>query len=1132
VAYYDATYYDPLDYETGDTGATAPVSGGRFSSLWALQLHLDRGFPVTFPWAFSAPPLRVSTVDVYPDQTGLGDVLYERRIVDAPQVTVESLDVYGAVRAGESVRCRLTGAGAVDLHAWVAREHRGKRVDGYLLDLDPQRFVVTGEGLVFSGEILAMADDPTAVDLLIRIADVYALTEALPAVRIDPSWAPYAPAPSRGLPVPEGIGIGRRLPVRAIRARTADDTAVALPVTANAGTDALTAADGHDWITGDGPVQLTSTGTPPAGLARDTDYWIVAVTDTAVRLATTRARALTGQAIDLTSAGTGAHALVAGLAPNYDEATDLVVGRGNVGVVRLWLDGDTELPEFPLAYAVDSRGVRQQGRYCTTVRYQGDLTDVQVEADVLRVYPDADDGVVGDYKWLRGFWDDSGRGRHAVPTANATATVAASTGDLVESDEHRFGLGAFRPPAFGQGWLDLQNEPFRLDTFTLELRCTPALDNVAAANYLYLSPGTRQNAGIVVTYNGQAQRVEATVVCASGAPLVYTGATASALRGVPLWVVVRRDAATGRTEVLVNGTSQFVATNTAPVVYGSSLRPAELGAGFGGLLKYTRISNVYRTDAELATADQLWRRNGIQWATELIASAGRRADAASCATAATAWASVEGGSLRCDGWITEDTDLRSTLLALAPMRGIRFGIASGTKAITATIPTAAASTGTIYGHGEQVANMTTLPTRVRASLSEAVRELVVKVRQRRSAQGTGYDRELRRTVFAAGVAEQVLEVPFVDDALTADIVADWTAKRLAARDQLLTFGTGRDGRNAVIGQRVGVDVPGMQVNWAAEVVGLDRSAAEVTLRVVPWSAAAFTYTPQPLPPDPAEPGFEPLTLGGAPTLAAYLAAGRVTLRIVGNVVTLRPIGTGQIAEWAAVTGAAAPWAAVDEATPDGDTSYVQFDDLGPRYTAAPRWFAGTFGLAPLTQPGTISHVVARANATHLLNTKQAHLTLAVSAQEGAQSALDPAFVSTEYVLPYYDAPAYATYAWTLPLARGDRPWTTAEITARQWGVRTLTLAGGIRVSAYWLDVYYAATQQLDGGSVLYYRSGPSPTAPATPPAWDQPRLTAADLGVQVDDLGGAPGDTYWYWARVFDRLGRQVALLGPVSVVG
>jgi hypothetical protein len=1126
MAYFDATYYDPLAYDTGEADAT---TGSRTAALWALQLHLDRAFPVTFPWSFSASPLCVSTVDVYPDQTGLGDVLYERRILEAPQVSAESLDVYGAVRAGESVRCRLRGTGDVDLHAWVAREHRGKRVDGYLLDLDPQRFVVTGATPVFSGEVLAMADDPTSVDLLIRIADVYALTETLPAVRITPSWAPYAPAAARGLPVPEGIGIGRRLPLRAIRARTADDTAVALAVTADASTDALTAVDGHDWITGDGPVQLTSTGTPPGGLARDTDYWIVAVTDTAVRLATTRARALTSETIDVTSAGTGTHTLGAGLPANYDEATDLVVGRGNVGVVRLWLDGDTEVPEFPLAYAVDSRGVREGGRYCTTVRYQGDLTDVQVEADVLRVYPDADDGVVADYKWMLGFWDDSGHGRHAVPTANATATVAASTGDLVASDEHRCGLGAFRPPAFGQGWLDLQNEPFRLDTFTLELRCTPALDNVAAANYLYLSPGDRQNAGVVVTYNGQAQRVEVFVICASGAPLVYTGGTGSAQRGAPLWVVVRRDAASGRTEVRINGAAQFVATNTAPVVYGTSLRPAELGAGFGGLIKYTRVSNVYRTDAELTTADRLWRRNGIQWAAELITSAGRRADAATFTAAATAWAAIEGGSLRCDGWITEDTDLRATLLALAPMRGIRFGLATGTKAITATIPTATAPSGALYGHGDQIANMTSLPTRVRASLSEAVRELVVKFRQRRSAQGTGYDRELRRTVFAAGVAEQVLELPFVDDPLTADIVADWTVKRLAARDQLLTFGTGRAGRTAAIGQRVAVGVPGMSVNWAGEVVGLARSAAETTLRVVPWSTAAFTYTPRPLPPDPAEPGFEPLTLGGAPTLAAYLAAGRVTLRIVGNVVTLRPSATGEIAEWAAVSGSGSPWAAV--ATPDGDGSYVQFDDLGPRYTAAPQWFAGTFGLVALTQPGTISHVVARASAAHVLATRQAHLTLAVSAQVGAQSALDPAFVGTEYVLPYYDPPWYTTYAWTLPLARGDRPWTTSEITARQWGVRALTLGGGIRVSAYWLEVYYAATQQLDGGTVLYYRSGPSPTAPATPPAWDQPRLTAADLGVQVDDLGGATGETYWYWARVFDRLGRQVALLGPASVV-
>lgn len=83
-----------------------------------------------------------------------------------------------------------------------------------------------------------------------------------------------------------------------------------LAVTAvDAGANTLTAT-AHGRATGDGPVQLETTGAAPGGLAVLTDYWLIRVDANTVQLAATFLNAMDGVAVDLTSAGTGAHTLV------------------------------------------------------------------------------------------------------------------------------------------------------------------------------------------------------------------------------------------------------------------------------------------------------------------------------------------------------------------------------------------------------------------------------------------------------------------------------------------------------------------------------------------------------------------------------------------------------------------------------------------------------------------------------------------------------------------------------------------------------------------------------------------------------------------------------------------------------
>lgn len=56
-------------------------------------------------------------------------------------------------------------------------------------------------------------------------------------------------------------------------------------------------------------VQLTTTTTLPAGLSLATDYYVIKVTDTTCKFATSYANAVAGTAIDITDAGTGTHTI-------------------------------------------------------------------------------------------------------------------------------------------------------------------------------------------------------------------------------------------------------------------------------------------------------------------------------------------------------------------------------------------------------------------------------------------------------------------------------------------------------------------------------------------------------------------------------------------------------------------------------------------------------------------------------------------------------------------------------------------------------------------------------------------------------------------------------------------------------
>lgn len=109
----------------------------------------------------------------------------------------------------------------------------------------------------------------------------------------------------------------------------------------SSGTDAVNTAVAHGMLTGDGPFQLTTTDTLPAGLSLLTDYWVEKTAADTFELYTSRALAIaSGGGVATTDTGTGTHTIadVQGSA-NADDDTRrcrlALVGRLNSGAATI-----------------------------------------------------------------------------------------------------------------------------------------------------------------------------------------------------------------------------------------------------------------------------------------------------------------------------------------------------------------------------------------------------------------------------------------------------------------------------------------------------------------------------------------------------------------------------------------------------------------------------------------------------------------------------------------------------------------------------------------------------------------------------------------------------------------------------
>jgi microcystin-dependent protein len=101
-----------------------------------------------------------------------------------------------------------------------------------------------------------------------------------------------------------------------------------LPAAVNITTEEITVT-GHQYRRTGFRVRVSSTGTIIGGLAVNTDYYVIVVNANTIKLATTRANAIAGTAINLTSQGTGTHTISQSEGPDFSSRT--AVNGGNAG---------------------------------------------------------------------------------------------------------------------------------------------------------------------------------------------------------------------------------------------------------------------------------------------------------------------------------------------------------------------------------------------------------------------------------------------------------------------------------------------------------------------------------------------------------------------------------------------------------------------------------------------------------------------------------------------------------------------------------------------------------------------------------------------------------------------------------
>lgn len=1057
--------------------------------------------------------------------------LFARRLIDVPTVSLSGTDLFGALPAIESLTARMLTkdpySPVPDLSAWhTAKVLYGKRARAHLLDVDTGAIAQN----VFVGVLanVAQPDLHTTV-VTFQATDVARMSDELPRLRVTSSDFPDAP--EFGAFVPLGVGVQRRVSCPALRGRSgSDETLQTFSFTASAATNELTLSPALDLDilgTGDGPVYLSSSGTLPGGLEANRPYWLIASSATVVLLALSPGDALADvpQFVDLIDAGAGVHTLTFGRPAQLDDVYDVGVGTGNLGVVEVEVGGAAVLearqvvspsPNEDPGFIILHREYQPEGRALTALRFEDNLHGVDIRATVQRVYPDIDPFVLAEWKFLHGF-QDALHGFDGFPGDSlgaSTLTTAALT-----RGPNPLGWGAIALDGVG----DYLETPFAdalvAQTFTLETWIrVRAGANIAGS--IVTGPGSDvtgsvDNPGWLFSHNPLSKKVS--FQWRTGVLTIQSVSTpANILEDV--WLALAAVCEPARIRLYLNGVKVADAVKPAivwPTNTGRGMIFGRIFTGtpptrFRGSIGYTRLSSVARTDREILQAYYLMRRNPIEALRLLEAEAGVSQDDASYDQAAAIMDAVQGGAVHADGVLRAPKRLEVIRQEFVPFRDLRFGLNGlGRQTVSVSAPQTTTG-GLVLEVGGAANNVVEYGGRVRASLFEAVKELPVLYR----IDETGAGLFLTRNVFAEGRRADVLRLEWVDDPVTADICACLRAKHLRTWDELLSLTAGHDARTATDGRTLTVRCEALSIARAYLALRAFRWPSVASLALVPYDAADWDYEAGTLPPETLPLFLKRLDLGANPTLVVSKSGNVLTAEVRSlHTETLRPRANGPIQQLPNVVGAPTAWQALLEDPADEDASYAAT-------------LAGNGELlAYLTPPAkSLSRINAITLRARVRKTTTAPAFLQLLMRNAALEVRSPPGVGFATLTT-----SFADYAQRMTASPfTGQAWTLAEINALAYGVQ---IVGVDPVRVTQLEADYEATEEAPEllGRVDVWRVGPSASQPALPAETDAPTTWGTDLRVTWQETLAA--GTHWFWARVYDRGDRLVALIGPTSIV-
>ena len=624
---------------------------------------------------------------------------------------------------------------------------------------------------------------------------------------------------------------------------------------------------------------------------------------------------------------------------------DYAFMSGNCGFVRIWR-GDRVITDAT-SYERLHKTYMKNGRFLTAIRFRNSQDD-PITADVQRIYPDVDDQVLAEWKWDLGIDSDVTTGLTAVYYGNMSDSdrCAGPTG---------YGVGAIN--FNGVDAADIVTVPgidFALQNATFEFDVYIDADDHNPSSIVIVGPLSN----VAYTVDGYGWWVLFDDNVAGPRLSLYVRTSDGVVRGnycsisFSTWhrITVRLTEGTYRItkdeDITNQGTVSVPGECITYLTKGEASQTQKRirlgGRGvsqqFQGKIGWLRVSGMYRPDDYIKASTRLMHRNVMQLIRETVEQIGTVT--INDGTGDYCWDNavsdiedVETGSLHCDGYVTEETEVQEVLKALCLFRDIRLWRNSSGQLEAAVSKTVAATSAT-FGVGDQYNNIIGDISRTRLSTAEATSILPIEYRPRRGSEGSldGYYLTTEGTVLPVGAIADPLQLAFVWDRTTADIIRSFRCKRMKTRDEQLSITVGHEGRLLAPGNKVAINIPAHGISGGEyQVAAMANRITEFGLDLVPYAADDYVYVSQALPVEEQVDTSRALNVGNffsITALAAGLYSGvgysdetvelTVKLRQFDQIL---PNGNGEFQQFETLYGAATHWQAISKATED-NTSYI------------------------------------------------------------------------------------------------------------------------------------------------------------------------------------------------------------------